>query len=196
MINSKTIFAIDTHTHINHGSKFDSSPDDVLYDASLEYLQRLNKETNISKMFCSTFSSVLTTEETEKENEYMFELSKKVENLYQWVVIDPRNERTFIQADKMLNYGKCVGIKLHPGYHKYELEEFGDKIFDFASNYDAIVLIHPEKDADYILLMADRYKNVTFIMAHMGSYGQESYANAIQFAKNSNVYTRCVGINI
>lgn len=190
----RTVFAIDTHTHINHKSKFDSSPDSLLYDATLPYLQKVNKAAGIEIMFCSTFSSVLSVEEVEKENEYMFELAQKTENLFQWVVIDPRNENTFRQAEKMLGTNKCVGVKLHPVCHEYTLDEYGDKLFSFISEHEAIVQIHPERDADYILDMANKYPKVTFIMAHMGSYGEGSYANAIKFAKNKNVYVDTSGI--
>ena len=190
----KKIKAIDTHTHINHGSKFDSSPDSILYDATLEHLQALAKAANVECMFCSTFSSVLSTEEVEAENQYMSELVQTVDNLYQWVVIDPRNENTFMQAEKMLLDDKCVGVKLHPPCHEYTLSEYGDKLFSFLSEYDAIVQIHPEKDADYILDMADKYETVTFIMAHMGSFGEASYADAIEYAKNGNVYVDTSGI--
>ncbi len=190
----KSISAIDTHTHINHGSKFDSSPDSLLYDATLPYLQKANKAAGIELMFCSTFSSVLSVEEVEKENEFMFELAQKTENLFQWVVIDPRNESTFRQAEKMLGTKKCVGVKLHPVCHEYTLDEYGAKLFSFISEHEAIVQIHPERDADYILDMANKYPKVTFIMAHMGSYGEGSYANAIEFAKNKNVYVDTSGI--
>lgn len=190
----QAISAIDTHTHINHGSKFDSLSDSVIYDASLDYLKRMNKAANIGVMFCSTFSSVLSTEEIEKENQYLYELVCKTDNLYQWVVIDPRNENTFKQAEKILDSKKCVGIKLHPPKHNYTLDDYGDKIFSFAAEHKAIVQIHPEKDADYILNMANKYKNATFIMAHMGSFGEKSYANAIEFAKNRNVYVDTSGI--
>ena len=185
--------AIDMHTHINTGSKFDSSPDSVLYDATLEYIMKMNEAAGIEKMFCSTFSSVLSCEEVEKENELLYELSQKTECLYQWVVIEPRNENTFLQAEKMLESPKCVGIKLHPPMHGYSLWEFGDKIFSFAEKHKAVVLIHPEESPDYILPFADKYPDVTFIMAHMGSFGEESYANAIGFAKNRNVYADTSG---
>lgn len=190
----KSVIAIDTHTHINHGSKFDSAPDSLLYDATLSYLQKVNKAAGIDLMFCSTFSSVLETEEIEKENQYMADLAENTENLYQWVVIDPRIESTFKQAEKMLTKPKCVGVKLHPVCHKYTLDEYGDKLFSFIAEHKAIVQIHPERDADYILDMANKYKDATFIMAHMGSYGEKSYADAIEFAKNKNVYVDTSGI--
>lgn len=185
------IIAIDTHTHINHGVRFDSNPESNLYDAKLDYLLKVNKAANIDKMLCSTFSSVLKYDDIEKENDFMFELSQTIENLFQWVVIYPENKNTFRQAEKMLDSGKCVGIKLHPPYHGYTLKEYGDKIFSFASMFSAIVQIHPETDADYILPFADKYQNVTFIMAHMGS---ESYANAIEYSKWGNVYVDTSGI--
>ena len=185
--------AIDTHTHINHGSKFDSSPDSLLYDATLDYLMKTNEAAGIGKMLCSTFSSVLSAEEVEAENEYMYNLSKTTDCLYQWVVIDPRNENTFLQAEKMLESPKCVGIKLHPPMHGYSLREYGDKIFSFAQRHKAIVQIHPEESPDYILPFADKYPDVTFIMAHMGAFREDSYANAIEFAKNRNVYADTSG---
>ena len=190
----KDILAIDTHTHINHGSQFDSGKDSILYNATLDYIKKMSAAARITKIFASSFSSVLSTEEVEAENLYMNELSKKTDFLYQWVVIDPRNEKTFLQAEKMLGDEKCVGIKLHPPYHEYSIEEFGDKLFSFADEMRAIVQIHPEKDADYILNFANKYKNTTFIMAHMGSYGESSYADAIEFAKNGNVYVDTSGI--
>lgn len=188
------ILAIDTHTHINHGSRFDSSPSSILYDATLDYLKKMADAANVSKLFASTFSSVLSREEVEAENIYMKELSEKFDFLYQWVVIDPRNDNTFLQAEEMLKGEKCVGIKLHPPYHEYSIEDFGDKLFSFADEHSAIVQIHPEKDADYILKFANKYKHTRFIMAHMGSYGESSYADAIEFAKNGNVYVDTSGI--
>lgn len=189
----KEIIAIDSHTHINHGSEFDSAPNSKLYTATLENLMKINKVAGVEKMLCSTFASVISNEVVEKENEYMLNLVENVENLYQWVVIDPQNENTFKQGDKMLQSKKCVGIKLHPPYHKYSIFEYEDKLFSYASEHKTNVLIHPETDADYILPIADKYPDVTFIMAHMGSYGEESYANAIEFSKYGNVYTDTSG---
>ena len=188
-----TIKAIDAHTHINHGSKFDSNPNSNTYNATLAYLQKENRVAGIEKMICSTFSSVLSVEEVEQENEYLQRLCQETPGLYQWVVIDPRNARTFAQADAMLGGDKCVGIKLHPYFHKYTLEEFGDQIFSFAAERNAIVQIHPERAPDYILDFANKYPRVTFIMAHMGSYDEDADARAIGLAKHGNVYVDTSG---
>ena len=187
---SEKIKAIDTHTHLNHGSKWDSSNEGNCYTAMLEGLLKINQAADIGMMFASTFSSVLNVEEIEQENEYMFRLANEVECLYQWVVIDPRNDATFAQARCMLNTEKCVGIKLHPIYHQYEIEQYRDKLFDFASEHKAIVQIHPERDADYILPIANAYPDVTFIMAHLGN---EAWVNAIKCSKHNNVYADTSG---
>jgi len=187
------IQAIDVHSHVNHGSQNDAE-ESAIYKADLDTLQTINRNAGIKTMLCSTFASVLSTEQVEEENEYMFELARKTEGLYQWVVIDPRNERTFEQAATMIHDPKCVGIKLHPPGHQYTLEEFGDKLFSFAASHHAIVQIHPETEADYILPFANAYPDVTFIMSHLGSYGGTTYADAIVRAKYGNVYTDTSGI--
>ena len=186
------IKAIDTHMHIFHGTKYEPEKNE-LGTAELDALKKLYAGAGIDTMLCSTYASVINAEPVVEENEYLFKLAKEVDQLYQWVVIDPRNEKTFEQADRMLNTEKCVGIKLHPVSHKYSLTEFGDKIFSFASAYNAIVQIHPETYADYILPFADKYPDVTFIMAHLGSYSV-SDSIAIEKAKHGNVYSDTSGI--
>jgi len=181
------IQAIDIHTHMNTGSLYDTKVHEG-YRADLEYLNQMRMAANIGPMCCSTFASVLDTRTIEEENLAMQAACEANDYLYQWVVIDPRIEGTFKQAAKMLGTKKCVGIKLHPVYHKYTLDEYGDKVFSFASEYSAIVLIHPEGPATHILPMADKYPQVKFIMAHLGSDPNDNIAG-IRLAKNGNVYT-------
>ena len=184
------LIAIDMHTHINHGSPYDSR-DRYGYSGELEDLIVINRAAGIEKLFCCTFASCLSTEVTVEENEYMHALIDQVDCLYQWVVIDPRVEETFRQAERMLRHKKCVGIKLHPYYHKYSLEEYADKLFTFASRFHAVVLIHPEKEPTYLIPVANKYPDVTFIVAHLGG---EAYVDAVEFAVHKNVYTDTSGI--
>lgn len=67
-------------------------------------------------------------------------------------------------------------------------------IFSFASNHSSVVLIHPEGNPDYILPFANKYSNVKFIMAHMGSWDVGTDATAIELAQNDNVYMDTSGI--
>ena len=182
--------AIDMHMHINHGSKFDAEENEVSAKR-LEKLMEISKAAGIEQMFCSTYSSVLSTEEIEQENEYLHRLVQKVDGLYQWVVIDPRIKGTFAQAERMLQHKKCVGIKLHPFNHKYELEKYSDEIFSFASKFRAKVLIHVEKEPTYVVPMANKYPEATIIVAHLGD---KTYVDAAAFAEHGNVYVDTSGM--
>jgi len=184
------LIAIDMHTHINHGSPYDTNTQ-IGYSADLDDLILINRAAGIEKMFACTFASCLSTEVIVEENEYMHRLIDQVDCLYQWVVVDPRIKETLCQADSMLKHKKCVGIKLHPLYHAYSLEEHADTIFSLASRHKVVVLIHVEKEANYILPMADKYPEVTFVVAHLGG---EAYVDAVEFAKHKNVYTDTSGI--
>ncbi len=184
------IVAVDVHSHINRGSPFDSDENEI-YSARLDRLEKLNEAAGVGAMFCSTFASVLRTETVAEENEYMHRIALENSRVFQWVVIEPRSEQTFAQAERILGTGKCAGIKLHPPCHGYSLDEFGDRIFSFASGFGAVVLIHPESSPEYILPFADRYPEVSFIMAHLGS---AAYAAAIGKAKHGNVYADTSGI--
>jgi len=185
-----SVIAIDSDTHINHGTPWDSQETEI-FSAMPQHLRKVNLHAGIDKMLCSTFASVLSSEGVPEENEYLHQLVQEQEYLYQWVVLEPRIPETYRQAERMLQHEKCVGIKLHPLYHKYALEEYGDTLFSFASRFHAVVQIHPEKEADYILPLADRYPDVTMIVAHLGSL---EHIRAVADAKHGNVWTDTSGI--
>lgn len=194
---SGDLIAIDMHSHINHGSPYDTE-ERLGSSKDLEDLILINRAAGIEKMFACTFASCLNTQTIPEENEYMHKLIDEVDCLYQWVVIDPRIDETFEQAERMLQHKKCVGIKLHPVYHGYSLTEYADKLFSFASQFHATVLIHPneellgaEKDAAYIIPIANKYPNVNFIMAHLGN---QTFIDAVQNAVHKNVYIDTSGI--
>lgn len=195
------ITAIDTHCHIHYGEKESLVPNTLsklmqegdLYSAYPQVLEKISEYAGIQKVFASPFDGVLDSERVEKANEDMQAIVAANAFLYQWVIIDPRNDNTFAQAERMLKNEKCVGIKLHPVCHKYSFEEWGDKIFSFADRYSAVVQIHPEKGkgADYIVPFANQYTKTRFIMAHLGN---EAYIQAVKKAKYGNVYVDTSGM--
>lgn len=192
------IYAIDTHCHIHYAPVETLRPiklTDVMqegpyYTAYWDTLSKIAEAAKISTVFASPFEALTGREDTVQANEDMFVMVQSIPNLYQWVVIDPQNERTFEQADRMLKSRKCVGIKIHPVMHEYSLEDYGEKIFSFAEKYSAVVQIHPPKAADVILPFADAFPDVTFIMAHLGGV---HHVDAIRNAKHRNVYTDTSG---
>ncbi|MBE5783897.1 MAG: amidohydrolase [Clostridiales bacterium] len=191
--------AIDTHCHIHYGPKENLAHNGLskimqegnLYTAYPDQLMKIRAGAHIGKVFASPFDGVLDCQRCEQTNEDMLRFTEEYEDLYQWVVMDPRNDATFIQAERILKTPKCVGIKLHPVCHQYSLEEYGDKVFSFADQCGAVVQIHPEKAADFIVPFADRYPNATFIMAHLGN---EHHIDAARKAKHGNVYVDTSGM--
>ena len=114
--------------------------------------------------------------------------------LRQWVIIDPRNEATYRQAEEMLSEPHCVGIKIHPEEHVYPITEYGQAIFEFAAGHKAVVLTHSGEEnslPDDFLPFADEYPEVTLILAHIGCGFDDQLGHqvrAIQKSKRGNVY--------
>lgn len=185
--------AIDIHSHFNNGGTVEAEENEI-YTANLSNLLHINRIAGIQKTAVTTYSSVLDTVTIEADNDYLYGLTQEEKDLYYWVVVDPRNERTFKQADAMLKNKKCLGIKVHPSCHGYSFAQYGHEVMSFAEVRHAVVLTHPEADAEYILVFADEHPDASIIVAHLGSMRGASYAEAIARAKHQNVYTDTSGI--
>ena len=70
------------------------------------------------------------------------EIVRRTSGLLQWVVVHPEQPDTFVQAAELLSSPHCVGIKIHPEEHQYEIREHGDRLFEFAARHNAVVLAH------------------------------------------------------
>ena len=192
------INAIDSHCHIRYASKetIKSVPiskimqEGSYYTAYWDELSQMEKAAKVSTVLASPMEALVDLADTVQANEDMFRLVQDIPNLYQWVVIDPRNDSTFEQADRMLKNEKCVGMKLHPRLHQYTLAEYGEKIFSFADERSAIVQMHYGRE-DYVGL-ANAFPNATFIVAHLGG---KLHIDAVKYAKHRNVYTDTSGMD-
>lgn len=114
--------------------------------------------------------------------------------LLQYVVIDPHDPRTFQQADQLLKRPSCVGIKIHPEEHCYSIQEFGERIFEFAAARQAVILTHSSEQnslaADFVPL-ANAFPQVRLILAHIGCGWDGDLTHqvrAIQQCRHRNVY--------
>lgn len=181
------IKAIDVHRHWTYGHPLEpaqgSSKNDV------DSIKEMADMANIEAVFVSPYVAVIGDNRDEaiiESNELLAELVKEKDFLYQFVVIEPRVEETFLQARRMLESKKCVGIKLHPSFNKYNLEDYAKKIFDFAAPYNTVIQIHPQGFATHINPWADKYPQLNFIQAHLSEHGQ---IEAIKAAKHRNIWT-------
>ncbi len=182
--------AIDIHCHFNHGVEFDTEEAED-YRADLEFLRKEHLRLNVPICaMAGTFASVISHKNVVEENEYLYALSQEDSFVYQWVVIDPRNEETFKQAEWMLKSKKTLGLKLQAECHRYSLAEYADKVFSFANDKGAIVLSHPA--FEYRMEAVDKYPDMKLILAHLGT-GQGYYVPIIKNAKHQNIYTDTSG---
>ena len=186
----RRIKAIDVHSHYNFGHPGDTPKVPNVVDENIEYLLKMAEAANIEYTFTSPFSGVttegITTNGIVDGNEHLYELSHAIKNLYQWVVIDARNEKSIEQAKRMLPHPKCAGIKVIPSIHGYSSLDYQDEIYGLAAEYGKPVLIHPEGFADYLVPVADKYKDTIIIAAHLSQHGQ---VEAIEKCKYGNIYT-------
>lgn len=180
---------IDIHSHFNHGSPFDC-PQTPIHKRTLEFIKADYDRFGIACAGMSTYASVLQNPQCVlEENLYLHKLVQQTDWMYQWVVIDPRQEKTFEQAEQMLGHQKVLGIKIHPSYHGYDILDYGDRLFSFAEKLGAVVLMHPQHIPEMPRL-ADKYPGMKLIIAHLGSM---EHIEAVANAKNENIYVDTSG---
>lgn len=180
---------IDLHTHFKHASKVDESRKNI-YKADLDFLKEEHKSMGIQYGCFSSFESMEEPSVIYEENKLLFDIADKNKWVYQWVVLDPRQENLFDQIRGMIHSKKVLGIKIHSVYHKYDILEYGDKIFEFANELKCPVLMHPDKITDMVKF-ADKYPDMKLIIAHLGG---EEHIEAIKHAKHGNIFTDTSGI--
>lgn len=175
---------IDIHSHFNHGSPFDC-PQSPVHERTLEFMKSNYDRFGIACAGMSTYASVLRQPQCVfEENAYLYDLSQKTPWMYQWVVVDPRQEKTYEQAEQMLGNQKVLGIKIHPAYHGYDILDYADNLFSFAHKHKSVVLMHPQHIPE-MPKFADKYPDMKLIIAHLGS---TEHIEAVKNAKNGNIY--------
>lgn len=179
---------IDLHTHCNSDSPYDV-PETEMHKRNFPFLMEEYKAAGIAAGAFSYYSAVLHTEEIYEQNEKLAAQVAEDGRVYQWLVLDPRQEILFNQIRKRINDPKVLGIKIHSIGHKYGILEYGDKIFSFADELSCFVLMHPDHITDMVAF-ADKYPNMKLIIAHIHS---TLYADVIAAAKHGNIFADTSG---
>jgi predicted TIM-barrel fold metal-dependent hydrolase len=118
----------------------------------------------------------------------------RTDGLLQYVIVSPLHPETYRQADELLQTPRCVGIKLHPEEHLYNIAEHGRELFAFAAEHRAVVLVHSSERrslaADYVRFAND-FPEVKLILAHIGCGWDGDYTHqvrGIQASRHGNVW--------
>ncbi len=111
-----------------------------------------------------------------------------------WSIVDPRMPESYEQTDRLLAHPRCMGIKIHPHAHEYEIRAFGPALFAFAAERNAVVLTHSGDIGSYpedFVPFVDAYPEMHLILAHLGNSDDGSVirqVRAIQHARNGNLW--------
>ena len=182
---------IDIHTHCNCGSRYDV-PETELHKRNFPFLMEEYANCGISAGGFSYYSALFSDKEIWEGNKLLKEQSEKDSRIYQWLVLDPRQEKLFAQIREQIQGEKVLGIKIHSTdmCHDYDINTYADKIFSFADELGCFVLMHPDKISDMVGY-ADKYPNMKLIIAHLGS---AEHIEAIENAKHGNIFTDTSGM--
>lgn len=179
---------IDLHCHFNSGVQGDA-PSTKTGCRDLPFHRENDRRLNILASVQTTYPSVMRDDCIFSENLRLQEMTRGIEDLFQWVVLDPRQPELFRQTAQMLASDKVLGIKIHSVCHGYSILEYGDAIFSFANEHHATVVMHPDRIADMVTF-ADKYPQMRLIIAHLDD---EEHVEAMAAAKHQNIYTDTSG---
>ena len=180
----------DIHTHSNCGLKNDC-PENELHKRNFDFLMKEYENAGISAGAFSYFSALLGTDEIYESNELLFDQAQSDDRVYQWLVLDPRQDKLFSQIEDKIRGEKVLGIKIQSKSHGYDILEYADKIFSFANDLGCFVLMHPD-NTPRMAEFADKYPNMNLIIAHLGSV---EHVDAIAAAKHGNIFTDTSGMD-
>ncbi len=183
---------VDIHCHFNHGSALDVADSNISRN-DIEFLRDSYARIGIAWSGISTYASVYHPDGmgVVESNGWLYDFAARESWVRQWVVVEPTVEESFRQAEQMLASPKTLGIKIHPTFHQYELKEYGDKIFFFANEREAAVLMHPVMTPEGMAqtaYFADKYPGMKLIVAHLGSVEQVDLLE-----NHGNIYTDTSG---
>ena len=180
----------DIHTHSNCGLKNDC-PENELHKRNFDFLMKEYENAGISAGAFSYFSALLGTDEIYESNELLFDQAQSDDRVYQWLVLDPRQDKLFSQIEDKIRGEKVLGIKIQSKSHGYDILEYADRIFSFANDLGCFVLMHPD-NTPRMAEFADKYPTINLIIAHLCSV---EHVDAIAAAKHGNIFTDTSGMD-
>lgn len=195
---------IDAHTHIGEisfpigKSRISSMPEKTLLDAIEKYSIDFVLVSSIEGAEFNSDKELIPAERQVPQLISMQGVVDFVKNNLQrakallWV--KPYTEERNSELDEFIRTNReyIAGLKIHP---KLSNLEFRDKriepFIEIAGEYDFPVLVHTEEDGrsnvGFVEEVAKKYREINFIMAHMGMGSDHSEAIEI-IKRNSNIF--------
>lgn len=153
---------IDAHCHIGRSGPVYPGFQYLAEEAVTEL-----KRTGIAKACCFSFWDNV-------DNDYVAAATRNHPELIGFAVADPKQPGEADRLERYLRDGQFKGVKLHPQYHGYALNNpIVHPIFEVCQGHGAPILCHGYADNPFTMPglfadMADRFPRVNLIMAHSG----------------------------
>lgn len=185
--------AIDVHAHIGQRNCYEHPILNEFESATPAFVTELAGRANTLITFVSPFEGFDIGGDVLSANLTTSKIVSKMKSLKQWVVVTPFEKETFSQAAKLLKNKDCVGIKLHPK-RSYSLQEYGYRIFEFASLFKTVILSHSGDESckpEDLAKLANKFPDVNVIAAHLG-YGWDGspyhHIRAVEMNRHGNLF--------
>ena len=109
--------------------------------------------------------------DTDTANDIARNAAEQFDALRFYVLVNPTDDGWAERTECLFEHPKCAGAKLHSRWNHWDVGEYGDRVFAFLSERQALVLVHtgnigsePERFVD----LANTHSGVRLIVAHTG----------------------------
>jgi predicted TIM-barrel fold metal-dependent hydrolase len=187
--------AIDVHGHFGTYNRGNTGLNDQMMSGSIEVVRRRAQAADICLTIVSALHAFMPYGgDVFRGNDDARKVAEQYSDIRFWAVLNPKIPESYKQAESLLAHPRCKGIKIHPTNHGYEIRDYGDEIFEFASQHKAIIMTHsgcPGSFPEDFISFANRYPHVSYILAHLGNSPDGNLSRQVyglKRAKNGNVY--------
>lgn len=127
-----------------------------------------------------------------EENQRLHDLIRTENALFQWVVVDPYDQASFLQAEAMLSSPKVLGIRLPFSLRRRSIAEYMDTLLAFAAEQRTTLMVLPVQ-LPQMVTFAEKYPGVNVIVPQLCTerIDKECFAEAISGLPN--LYTDTAG---
>jgi len=190
--------AIDVHGHCGEYGGFNEEMARLM-NASAAEVERRAAACKIRLTIVSELSAFdLSPEETVDVDVANARAQAAVSDLDEvlfYAVVNPKLEGWEEKTEQLLTHPKCAGVKLHPRWNYWSVEENGDRLFGFLSDRKVLTLTHTGNagnEPGRFIPFANKYTGMKLILAHIGhdevTDKRDLQIRAVQESTQGNVW--------
>ena len=187
--------AIDVHGHFGIHDRGAGGLATVMRSGDIDVVRRRAQAVDVRLTIVSALRAMTTYGgDVRRGNDDARAAAEQHPDVLFWAVLDPCRPNSFKQVESLLAHPRCAGIKIHPVNHRYEIRDRGEEIFEFASNFDALILTHSgcvHSFPEDFIPFANQFPGINLILGHLGNSADGNLSrqiHALKRAEAGNVY--------